>query len=120
MYFIGILPITFAGCTKFYALNPVVSTDIAFDIGPDKATCGGWVSDEGGGPVTARGICWSKSPRPDTEDSLTTSGTGMGYFTSTITGLEPNTTYNFRAYAINSYGIAYGINNTFTTTSKNP
>jgi hypothetical protein len=38
----------------------------------------------------------------------TSDGTGSGAFTSSITGLTPNTTYFVRAYAINNLGTAYG------------
>jgi phosphodiesterase/alkaline phosphatase D-like protein len=38
--------------------------------------------------------------------------------TNTITGLEPGTTYYFRAVAQNSYGINYGVTMNFTTTGR--
>ena len=43
----------------------------------------------------------------------------MGTFTSTLAGLDPNTTYYVRAYAVNSEGPAYGAEVTFTTLSDN-
>ena len=42
-------------------------------------------------------------------------GTGAGSFSTTVTGLAPNTVYYARAYAINSQGTAYGPQVTFTT-----
>ncbi|MBA7635143.1 hypothetical protein ES703_42744 [subsurface metagenome] len=36
-------------------------------------------------------------------------------FEQTISGLEPNTTYHFRAQAKNSVGTASGADRTFTT-----
>lgn len=39
----------------------------------------------------------------------------MGSFTVNLTGLEPNTTYYLKAYAINSAGVAYGSEVSFTT-----
>jgi len=114
----GAIILLIFGCTRFYAMNPVVSTDIVLNIGPDSATSGGWVSDEGGAPVTSRGICWSQNPRPTVEDSVTKNGEGLGYFMGKLKDLSPETNYYFRAYAINACGVAYGRNIAFTTTSK--
>jgi hypothetical protein len=70
---------------------------------------GGYVSLDGGAPVTARGICWGTSPLPTISGNHTTNGTGLGFFTSTITGLSGcGTHYYVRAYATNSYGTGYG------------
>lgn len=77
----------------------------------------------GGGNITfsavarnTRGVCWSTSPNPTIELSTkTTNGTGLGSFTSEITGLSPNTTYHVRAYATNSAGTGYGTQLSFTT-----
>jgi len=41
-------------------------------------------------------------------------------FSSSITGLLPNTTYHIRAYATNSVGTTYGDDLTFTTTATAP
>jgi len=42
---------------------------------------------------------------------------GIGTFTSTISGLQPNTTYYVRAYATNNVGTAYGNQVTCTTSA---
>jgi uncharacterized protein (TIGR02145 family) len=52
---------------------------------------------------------------PVATGSHTTDGTGMGSFTSNITGLTLNTKYYVRAYATNSVGTAYGDELSFTT-----
>ena len=72
------------------------------------AVSGGNVTADGGGAVTARGVCWSTSPSPVATGSHTTDGTGTGAFTSNITGLTGATVYYIRAYATNSAGTAYG------------
>ncbi|MCK4747708.1 MAG: hypothetical protein KAT15_11750, partial [Bacteroidales bacterium] len=94
---------------------PTVSTTAISSITETSAQGGGNVSDDGGSPVTARGICWSTSSNPTTSDNLTADGTGTGSFTSELTGLDPETTYYLRAYATNNEGTAYGEEKEFTT-----
>lgn len=62
-----------------------------------------------------RGVCWSESANPMVSNSHTTNGSGIGGFTSNITGLTANTTYYVRAYATNSKGTSYGEQKSFTT-----
>jgi hypothetical protein len=66
------------------------------------------VGADGGAPVTARGVCWSTTANPTTADNKTVDGTGIGTFTSSITGLASGTTYYVRSYATNSMGTTYG------------
>lgn len=94
---------------------PIVTTNEVSNIAPTSATCGGNVISAGGAPVTARGVCWSTSQNPDLSDNHTTDNAGLGGFTSSITGLMPNTTYYVRAYATNSAGTNYGDQKTFNT-----
>jgi len=80
------------------------------------AVSGGNITDDGGGNITARGVCWSSaSQEPKVTDSKTEEGTGTGTFTSDLTGMDPETTYYIRAYATNSAGTAYGDMVSFTT-----
>jgi len=80
------------------------------------AVSGGNITDDGGGDITARGVCWSStSQTPTVADSKTEDGSGTGSFTSDLTGLDPETTYYIRAYATNSAGTAYGDAVDFTT-----
>jgi uncharacterized protein (TIGR02145 family) len=94
---------------------PVLSTSSITQITATTARSGGNVYSDGGYPVTARGVCWSTAPDPTTSDSRTNDGTGNGVFTSSITGLKPNTTYYARAYAVNSMGTKYGNEISFVT-----
>jgi len=87
---------------------PTVQTTSATNITKNSATSGGTVISDGGGTVTARGVCWSTNTNPTITNSKTSNGTGTGSFTSNITGLQANTTYYVRAYATNSAGTAYG------------
>lgn len=92
-----------------------VTTAAVTSITSSSAVSGGEVVSDGGGSVTARGICWGTSPAPTTADNKTTDGTGTGSFVSNITGLEPGKTYYVRAYAVNIAGTAYGNEVTFST-----
>ena len=69
---------------------------------------GGIISTDGGATVTSRGICWATTANPTTSSNKLAIGIGTGTFSASITALSPNTTYYFRAYAINSQGTAYG------------
>ncbi|MBS1524863.1 MAG: fibrobacter succinogenes major paralogous domain-containing protein [Bacteroidetes bacterium] len=100
---------------------PSVVTTVAGSVDPATASapCGGNVVNDGGAPVTARGVCFSTTPHPTITSALTSDGTGTGSFTSTLTPLLSTQTYYYRAYATNSYGTAYGNELSFTTTSTN-
>ena len=105
------------GDVRFFdtqAEMPVVQTFEVENITPSSATCSGEVTADGGANVTARGICWNTSQNPTMNDSHTSEGTGIGYFSSNITGLTAGTTYYVRAYATNSVGTAYGQQTSFT------
>ena len=79
---------------------------------------GGNITSDGGQSITARGIVWSTSSAPTTAlNTKTIDGTGMGSFTSSITGLSATTTYYLRAYATNSSGTTYGNEISFSTSN---
>jgi len=75
--------VTIPWVTNFTSTTATVESNIVFD---------------GGSSVIARGVCWSNSSLPTIGNNKTTDGTGIGIFTSSITGLSPNTTYYVRAY----------------------
>lgn len=87
---------------------PEVTTLQPSEISFTTISLGGVIADDGGSPVTARGVCWKFIGFPTTADSLTIDGEGAGFFTSTMTGLIPGRWYGVRAYATNSYGTGYG------------
>jgi hypothetical protein len=100
---------------------PTITTTAVSAITNTTAGSGGTISTDGGAAVTARGVCWSTTANPTIALSTkTTDGTGIGTFTSAITGLTASTTYHVRAYATNSVGTAYGNDISFTTTSGSP
>lgn len=99
---------------------PSVTTLEITNIRPKKVSGGGYITSNGGGNITARGLCWNTSPHP-TVDLTTVFDTGISAdgFTSDIYDLTPNTTYYVRAYFTNSAGTGYGNEISFTTTPIN-
>ncbi|MBQ6046877.1 MAG: fibronectin type III domain-containing protein, partial [Bacteroidales bacterium] len=73
----------------------------------DREVGGNVETDGGGALVSSRGICWSTSHNPTLAGSSQLEGNGTGSYSCTMTGLQPNTTYYVRAYAVNKAGIAY-------------
>jgi|GEM_PF-2236667 len=98
-----------------YISKPSISTATAANITGNTAISGGNVSNDGGIPVTARGVCWNNSPNPTTANQKTMDGNGTGNFVSNITGLSMGVTYYVRAYATNAAGTSYGGEISFTT-----
>jgi uncharacterized protein (TIGR02145 family) len=98
-----------------------VTTNTINQISSNSAVCGGNVTSNGGTDVVARGVCWHTTQNPTLGNSLgsTSDATGLGTYTSYITGLNSNTTYYVRAYATNSAGTSYGSQRTFTTRNPN-
>lgn len=98
-------------------IHPTVITAEVTDITQTTASSGGNVTDDGGAEVTARGVVWStfENPTLESNEGLTSDGTGTGEFISSLTGLTPSTTYYTRAYATNSAGTAYGDQMQFDT-----
>jgi hypothetical protein len=110
-----------------FAHLPVLTTVPASDITANSATSGGNITDDGGAAITDRGVFYSTGPIPRYSSGhywampqRTHDGTGAGNFTSSLTGLSPYATYNIRAYAVNSAGLAYGDMITFTTLPPPP
>jgi uncharacterized protein (TIGR02145 family) len=96
-------------------LLPIITTTAASLITQTTSIGGGNISNDGGSTVIARGVCWSTSDNPSIEDNHTSDGTGIGIFSSYLTGLTPDTKYYVRAYARSSLGISYGTQISFRT-----
>jgi hypothetical protein len=94
-----------------------LSTAMPSSILSHSAVAGGNISNDGGAPISARGVVYHTSPSPTLSNSFTVDGSGTGAFSSTLSGLNPSTTYYVRAYASNSAGTAYGNEVMFATTA---
>ena len=107
----------------FYAQQPlqvVVTTANPTAITTYGMTCGGEVTNSGSSGVLVRGVCWSTQQNPTINDPHTTDGYGLGSFLSMVEGLEMNTTYYMRAYALTANGAGYGEQVMFTTKNGVP
>jgi hypothetical protein len=100
--------------TAAYQLATLTTTGVT-NITQTSAISGGDITVQGGGMVTLKGVCWSTTQGPTLSNSKTSDGTGLGIYSSSITGLTPGTTYYVRAYATNQAGTVYGQQITFTT-----
>ncbi|CAD5267481.1 MBG domain-containing protein [Imperialibacter sp. 75] len=94
---------------------PTVSSTAQTDLTSTSATLGGNVTANGGLAVTERGVVYATSAEPTIANTKVEIGSGTGAFSQSVTGLEVNTTYYFRAYAINSLGTSYGNELSFST-----
>lgn len=93
---------------------PTLTTDPATDIVQKLATLNGTLDNDGGEACQVRfqyGLTIGYGTDTEWQSGKETTDT----FEQAISGLEPNTTYHFRAQAKNSAGTASGADRTFTT-----
>ena len=93
---------------------PVVVTNTSTNLN-------GAITNTGGGTITQKGFCWSLSSDPTIKDSILVNINSSNTFSNTLPlNLPPNTTYYFRAFAINEKGVGYGIIKTYLTSKAKP
>lgn len=94
---------------KTTSTAPTVNTTGYNKLSATSAELSGEVTDDNGEDVYERGFVWMKGAgSPTTSSNKLRSEGELGAYTATLDGIEPNQTYSFRAYAINSVGTAYG------------
>ena len=99
-------------------ITVTVYTTEVVEITASSAKCGGVVTANGEIGIVERGVCWSTNPEPLLAHH-TSDGSGLGSFSSTLTGLDENTQYRVWAYATTESNITYfGDSKTFTTESE--
>ena len=106
---------------------PSVTTPTSANISSTAVTLGGNVTDDGGSPITERGVVFaltSSNPNPSIGGAGVTqvSATGTtGIFTVNVYNLTPAAAYSYFAYATNEIGTTYTSPvSTFTTRSAEP
>ena len=98
---------------------PTVTTGASSSVGATSAIAAGTINSIGCAAITAYGIEYSTSNGfPDgTGTQVPSTNLSGGNFTSTLSGLAPNTRYYYKAYAINSIGTTWGTQQAFTCTA---
>lgn len=102
-------------CVKMQYFATVVTSPVR-EIENTEAISGGNVLLEGFYGVSSAGIVWSENPYPTIDEYLgmTFDSSGLGEYTSVMTGLVAGTVYYVRAYATNKEGTSYGNQFVFT------
>jgi len=97
---------------------PSVTTGGSSSVTATTAIAAGTISADGCAAVTAYGIEYSPNTgfANGTGTQVPSTNLSLGNFTSSITGLAPNTRYYYKAYATNSIGTTYGTQQFFTNT----
>jgi uncharacterized protein (TIGR02145 family) len=103
------------GCKKIF-LPEIITEETGYYLTSCQASLWGRTISEGGSRISERGICMSTNMN----DSFTCNvaavvDKGDKLFVCIVTSLLPNTTYYYKAYAINPAGTAYGELKSFTT-----
>jgi uncharacterized protein (TIGR02145 family) len=107
-------------CKKDKKSLATITTTATSNLTATSVSSGGTITDDGESAITKRGIAWATHAGPTVGDSITNDGSGSGSFTTNLAGLNSNTTYYIRAYAINASGTAYGNELTFKTSQGVP
>lgn len=93
-----------------------VSTSGATNITPSSATLNGSIVKIGSPAFSEKGFCYSTSSNPTVNSTKkVVSGTGEGNYSLNISGLSYNTTYYYKAYAIQNGTVIYGSAVSFNT-----
>lgn len=94
---------------------PILTTN---DVGPvtrSTANCSGTITYDGSSNVLKQGVVYSTSSSPTTNDQVVYSSTITTSIIAKLTGLQGNTKYYYRTFAINKKYTAYGPQKEFTT-----
>lgn len=106
--------------TNSAAVVPTVLKISATNVQGLSATVGGNITSDGGSPILASGIVYATTANPvllglGVVDSTTNPLVLTGIYSKPIGGLLHSTKYYYRAYATNSIGTAYSVQDSFTT-----
>ncbi|MFW0718302.1 MBG domain-containing protein [Pedobacter sp. N23S346] len=107
----------YVGVTSFtYDPSPKIITNAPTPVGGTTATFNGNLVSSGFSTITEKGFVYSTTLNPTTTNTKRiVAGATLGAYSYNETTLSISTTYHVRAYAINSIGTAYGVDQQFTT-----
>ncbi len=123
IYYVRAYAITAAGISYsqkriFFSLaveSPILTTN---DVGPvtrSTANCSGVITHNGYAKILKQGVVYSTSSLPTTNDQIVYSSTATTSIAAKLTGLQANTKYYYRTFAINKKYTGYGPVKEFTT-----
>jgi len=84
--------------------KPTVTTESATIVDPHSAIANGTITSDGGSNIIERGFEYGLTQTPTWSVKETGTDLGTGAFSNTISGLNSDTTYWVKAYAINNEG----------------
>ncbi len=94
----------------------LVTTSAVTNIGNNSAKFNGSINVEGSPAFTEKGFCYSKTGEPNvSSNKVIVYGSGTGAYNTTVNGLEYQTTYYVKAYAIQNGQPVYGNTVQFAT-----
>jgi|GEM_PF-494223 len=115
-------------CGEYLAIADSVTTrngevflnSVVIQAGYTDATLTSSVSNDDDETVNiiSRGFCFSKTNIPPLISDSISCGGGLGSFTKNVTGLDAETRYHVRAYAINNWGTVYYSRDTSFSTIR--
>ena len=98
---------------EVFAATPTVTTDPASGATAESITLNGTLDLQGAAPSDC-GFEWGPDTGYGTTTATQTKST-TETFSQALRGLQPGTTYHFRAFATNLVGTSYGADRSFTT-----
>lgn len=101
--------------TEVLINEPTVNTINAINTNDSSSTINAEITNNGGGTITERGVCWSTQTNPTINDNKKMDSGTSNSFTIDLVDLLPLTTYYVKVYAVNEKGIGYGNTVSFTT-----
>ena len=96
-----------------------VTTYVPTEITATTALCGGHVTATGTARLAELGVCWATEENPIATGSHLSTTVASEPFTCTLEGLQPETQYHVRAYALYESEYHYGEDYSFTTLADN-
>ncbi|WP_373056229.1 hypothetical protein [Zunongwangia sp. H14] len=116
-YLLALLVLSSCEIENIEYRTPIVVTDEPSGILSGSAVLGGEALAEGGKDITEYGIVYAQSDLPTINDYKIIEGSRIGAFSKRYSGFQPNTSYFYRAFAINEIGVGYGQTFEFSTNS---
>jgi uncharacterized protein (TIGR02145 family) len=113
-----LLLVFFSSCKKEDIKVPTIRINEIRDLDTAGAIIECIVTDDGGAPIIASGLCWSITEDPTVANDKTAENSEK--FTVNLKNLEPGLIYKVRAYATNSAGTGYGNVSTIETPGGQP